>query len=93
MRKELEWYYERNEEVKLVGTYQRHDKGFPLFTGLTNLITEEDIDHLHVKPSQTIINVRLKNGRPYILRGYVVKYKREDKTEDFALIDVIIEEV
>ena len=91
MRKELEWYYERDEEVKLVGTYQRHDKGFPLFTGLTNLITEEDIDHLHVKPSQTIINIRLKNGKPYILRGYVVKYKRADGSEDLKITNAIVD--
>lgn len=93
MRKELKWYYERDEEVILVGTYRWYNKGFMFFTELTNLNTEDITKDLHVKENETIIRCNLKYGKPYILRGYVVKYTRIDKTEDYRLDDVIIEEI
>lgn len=95
MRKELKWYYEREEEIVLVGYYYGIDNkcGYPLFENLTNIKTLESINHIHILTDDIISYESLDGDTTYIIRGYVTLYERKDKTKDYGLKDVIIEEI
>ena len=95
MRKKLKWYYERDEEIILVGYYYGIDNkcGYPLFENLTNMKTLETLNHIHILTKDIIAYESLNDETTYIIRGYVTIYERKYGTKDYGLKEVIIEEI
>ena len=93
MREELLWYVSRKEEVTLVGTFYGYDKGFPFFKYLTNTQTEEETYDIHIRPKEMEVCDKLKFGKTYVIRGYVVWYKRINGTKDLRIDEAIIERI
>ena len=95
MRKKLKWYYERDEEIILVGYYYGIDNkcGYPLFENLTNMKTLETLNHIHILTKDIISYESLNDETTYIIRGYVTIQERKDGKRDYGLKEVIIEEI